>query len=137
MGMSGDRPRHFDIVAQTRRVRTDEEKRAIVAEASLGHRNISAVARRHGLKPSLLFRWKKQFAAGLVPTPRPAPTPFAPVMASPPPLAIPNMGAWVQPGLQHLGIIEIEVSGGRKVRVCADIDTGVLKRIVAALETLP
>ena len=26
MGMSGDRPRHFEIVAQTRRVRTDDEK---------------------------------------------------------------------------------------------------------------
>ena len=131
MGMSGDRPRHFDIVAQTRRVRTDEEKRAIVAEASVGHRNISAVARRHGLKPSLLFRWKKQFAAGPAPAPRPAPTSFAPVTALPSPA--PSIASWVQP---H-SLIEIEVSGGRKVRVNAGIDTGVLKRIVAALETLP
>lgn len=134
MGMSGDRPRHFDIVAQTRRVRTDEEKQAIVAEASLGHRNISAVARRHGLKPSLLFRWKKQFAAGPVPGTRPSPTSFAPVMALPSPGS--NIAAWV-PSLQHQGLIEIEVAGGRKVRVSADIDTGVLKRIIAALETLP
>ena len=135
MGMSGDRLRHFDIVAQTRRVRTDEEKRAIVAEASVGHRNISAVARRHGLKPSLLFRWKKQFAAGPVPAPRPAPTSFAPVMALPSPA--PGIAAWVPPGVQPHSLIEIEVSGGRKVRVNAGIDTGVLKRIVAALETLP
>ena len=43
MGMSGDRSRYFNIVAETRRVRTDEEKRAIVAEASRGYRNVSAV----------------------------------------------------------------------------------------------
>ena len=141
MGMSGDRPRHFDIVAQTRRVRTDEEKRAIVAEASVGHRNISAVARRHGLKPSLLFRWKKQFTAssvlktGPVLNPRPAPASFAPVvMALPSPA--PDM-AWVQPGVPHQSLFEIEVRGGRRVRVSTSIDTGVLKRIVAALETLP
>lgn len=134
MGMSGDRPRHFDIVAQTRRVRTDEEKRAIVAEASQGHRNASAVARRHGIKPSLLFRWKKQFSVDPVLDPRPAPPSFVPVMAML--LRVPKMTAWGQAGSQHQGLIEIEVSGGRKVRVSADIDTGVLKRIVAALETL-
>ena len=64
MGMSGDSSRRYDIVAGTRRVRSEAEKRAIVAEASEGHRNTSAVARRHGIKPGLLFRWKKQFAAG-------------------------------------------------------------------------
>ena len=137
--MSGDRPGHFEIVAQTRRVRTDDEKRAIVAEASQGHRNISAVARRHGIKPSLLFRWKKQFPVGPVLDPRPAPTSFVPVMTLP--SAVLKPAASVQPGslqqsLHHQSLIEIEVSGGRKVRVGADIDTGVLKRIVAALETL-
>ena len=135
MGMSGDRPRHFAIVAETRRVRTDEEKQAIVAEATQGHRNISAGARRHGLKPSLLFRWKKQFAAAPVSAPRPAPASFAPVvMALPSPA--PDM-AWVQPGVPHQSLFEIEVRGGRRVRVSTSIDTGVLKRIVAALETLP
>jgi transposase len=138
--MSGDRPRHFDIVAQTRRVRSDEEKRAIVVEASQGHRNTSAVARRHGIKPSLLFRWKKQFAvdfvlkAGPVLDPRPAPPSFVPVKALPSP--VPKMSAWGPPGSTHQSLIEIEVLGGRKVRVGADIDTGVLKRIIAALETL-
>lgn len=135
MGMSGDSSRRYDIVAETRRVRSEAEKRAIVAEASEGHRNASAVARRHGIKPSLLFRWKKQFAAGPVLDPRPAPTSFAPVITLPSP--VPKMAAWVQPVPQHQGLIEIEVSGGRKVRVGTDIDTGVLKRIVAALETLP
>ena len=67
MGMSGDSSKGFDIVAETRRVRSDDEKRAIVAEASQGFRNASAVARRHGIKPSLLFRWKKQFSSKPLP----------------------------------------------------------------------
>ena len=135
MDMSGDSSKRFDIVAETRRVRSDEEKRAIVAEASQGHGTTSAVARRHGIKPSLLFRWKKQFAAAPVSAPRPAPASFAPVvMALPSPA--PDM-AWVQPGVPHQSLFEIEVRGGRRVRVSTSIDTGVLKRIVAALETLP
>ena len=57
------------------------------------------------------------------------------------PSAVLKPAASVQPGslqqsLHHQSLIEIEVSGGRKVRVGADIDTGVLKRIIAALETL-
>lgn len=130
MGMSGDRPRHFDIVAETRRLRTDEEKRAIVMEASEGRRNASAVARRHGIKPSLLFRWKKQFAVNPVPGSGPAPISFIPVVALPSPAL--KMVASVAPQ----SLIEIEVSGGRKVRVGADVDTGALKRIITALETL-
>ena len=137
--MSGDRPKQFEIVAETRRVRTEDEKRAIVAEALQGHRNISAVARHHGIKPSLLFRWKKLFAVDPVLDPRPAPTSFVPVMTLPSPVlkrAAPVQSGSLQQSLPHQSLIEIEVSGGRKVRVGADIDTGVLKRIVAALETL-
>ena len=142
MGMSGDSSRRFEIVAETRRVRSDAEKRAIVAEACVGHRNISAVARRHGIKPSLLFRWKKQFAdssdlkPGPVPGHRPTPnSSFVSVMALPSPE--PKMVARVNPGVAHQSQIEIEVSGGRKVRVSSDIDAGALMRIITALETLP
>lgn len=135
MGMSGESSRRFDIVAQTRRVRSDEEKRAIIAEASQGYRNTSAVARRHGIKPSLLFRWKRQFAADPVPGHRPTPTAsFVPVLSLPSPET--KMAARVHPGVTHQSQIEIEVSGGRKVRVSSDIDAGVLMRIITALETL-
>ena len=127
--MSGDSSKGLDIVA--RRVRRDDEKRAIVAEASQGFRNASAVARRHGIKPSLLFRWKKQFSAPLAPDSTRAPTSFVPIaLALPPPL--PDMAA---SGSKPHSMIEIEVASGRKLRVAGDVDIGVLKRIVAALET--
>jgi transposase len=58
--MSGDNfSRRYAIVAETRRRWSDAEKQAIIAEAARPYANISAVARRHGIKPSLLFRWRR------------------------------------------------------------------------------
>lgn len=45
--------------AASRRVFTAEEKRLYVEEASLPGSSVSSVARKHGLSPSLLFRWKR------------------------------------------------------------------------------
>ena len=125
--MSGDRTKQFDIVAETRRVRSDGEKRAIVAEASVGYRNASAVARRHGIKPSLLFRWKKQFSGGKY---GPAAS-FVPVTVALSPPQTKSTGL----SCHSESIIEIEVPSGRKLRVGSGIDIDLLKRIVAALET--
>ena len=130
MGMSGDRPKQFDIVAETRRVRSDEEKRAIVAEASIGYRNASAVARRHAIKPSLLFRWKKQFSESSA-VARGSAASFVPVTVALPPPQTKTSGY----SSHAQSMIEIEVCGGRKLRVGTDIDIEALKRIVAALET--
>ena len=64
MGMSGDEfARRFEIVAGTRRRWSREEKLAIVEEASGACVNVSAVARRHGIKPALLYRWRKELGA--------------------------------------------------------------------------
>jgi hypothetical protein len=46
------------VVAEARRRWSDAEKHAVVAEAERPGVNISAVARRHGIKPSRLFRWR-------------------------------------------------------------------------------
>lgn len=129
MDVSGHRSKQFTVVAETRRVRTEEERRAIVAEAMRGHRNASAVARRHGIAPSLLFRWKRLYAAQEKPSGLPSSPEFMPVAVALPPPA-PSQAPF-KPG----GMVEIEIAGGRKLRVGADIDTGALKRIVAALES--
>lgn len=134
--MSGDRvtPR-FNVVAATRRSWSQEQKIAIVAEVEAGA-SVSQVARRHGLNPGLLFRWRRKLGgkagtAAMEPangapasTSPPAPR-FVPVMLPPPDAAPP---AKPSP-------IEIVIAGGRTVRVGADVDTAALVRIVAALET--
>lgn len=45
--------------AAARRVFSAEEKHQYVEEASQPGSSVSAVARRHGISPSLLFRWKR------------------------------------------------------------------------------
>ncbi|GBF26859.1 hypothetical protein MnTg02_01901 [bacterium MnTg02] len=124
MGMSGDRSwRRFDVVVETRRRWSRAEKLAIVEEALRGT-NVSAVARRHGIKPSLLFRWKKQYGApagGEAPSPAFVPLALpAPASPAPPP--------------EHTGSIEIDLRTGRRVRVGTRVDLAALKRIIEVLE---
>lgn len=124
MGMSGDKSwRRFDIVAETRRRWSRGEKRAIVEEASEAT-NMSAVARRHGIKPSLLYRWNKEFGqtANVEPT-SPA---FVPVALPAPTSASHRPNA--------AGDIEIDLRNGRRVRVGAGVDPAALKRIIDIVE---
>jgi transposase len=121
--ISGDRSGgHYNVVADTRRRWSAAEKAAIVAEASGNCSSISAVARRHGIKPSLLFRWRKALAEpdiaqpAFVPIALPAPVPPTPITPAQP------------------DTIDILVAGGRTVRVRTDIDPAALMRIILALE---
>ena len=52
MPMSGDNFAHrYAVVADTRRRWSEDEKQAIIGEALQPGVNVSAVARRHGIKP--------------------------------------------------------------------------------------
>jgi len=130
--MSGDNfDRRFDVVAETRRRWSLAEKRKIVAEACVPCANVSAVARRHGVKPALLYRWKKELgdevAGPDVPT-------FVPVAiaaqlvpkasTTPPPVEINGNNE----------SIEIRLANGRSVCVDLSIDSQALKRIINALD---
>ncbi len=130
MPMSGDSSkRRYDIVAETRRRWSKAEKLAIVAEASVPDVNVSAIARRHGIQPSLLFRWREHFAD----TPKCVVEP--PSSSGDPgpsfvPVALPAPTGLSQPACS----VEIVLRNGRRVRVRAAIDITALKRIVDALE---
>jgi len=137
--------RRYAVVADTRRQWSDEEKQSIVAEASRPDVNISAVARRHGIKPSLLFRWRRLAKEAEAGTTAPA---FVPVTLALPPVrtesavpeASPTAGSSMpttRPDVeraQHDDRIEIELGNGRLVRVDADVDTAALKRIIDLLD---
>ena len=136
--MSGDDfSRRFEIVTETRRRWSEAEKAAIVAEASAPCTNVSAVARRHGLKPPLLFRWLKERATAASQS---RSTSFMPVVVAP--IAnedLPGTGhnpartpTQAQPAA-HANI-EIALRNGRQVRVGANVDGAALKRIITLLE---
>lgn len=147
--MSGDRssPR-YDLVATTRRSWSRAQKCTIVAEIGVGDATLSSVARRHAINTSLLFRWRHELEAvnnteqHRAPPSQPALS-FVPVnlrlstvpVTSPPttsPPSDPPSIALMPPS--KLGTIDVVLSGGRTVRVGADVDTTVLLRIVEALE---
>jgi transposase len=131
--MSGDRasPR-FDLVASTRRQFTDAQKQAIVAEVDAGG-IVSEVARRHNVHASLLFRWRRDYAIRKPATPKPVKAAtFLPVTVTPARARSKGINDWRTAS----SFIEIEVAGGRKLRVNGDIDLSLLKRLVVALETL-
>lgn len=143
--MSGDSfLRQYTIVAETRRRWSDAEKQAIIAEAARPDANISAVARRHGLKPSLLFRWRRMareaqaYASGAA---------FVPVTLTLPPAsaedsapaAAPTICSDASPCRSADAVrtddhIEIELGNGRLVRICAGVDADALKRILTVLD---
>ena len=143
--MSGGNFSHrYSVVAETRRHWSEAEKQAIVAEAARHGANVSAVARRHGMKPSLLFRWRRvaEDAKGLQGTPA-----FIPVTLALPAAAVkapaadcsstndqPSSSAPDAARQRDDDRIEIALGNGRLVRVGAGVDTDAPRRILAVLE---
>ena len=122
MPTSADTSERRHNVLRTRREWSAAEKRAIVAETRAPGANVSAIARRHGVAQSLIYQWRKIFAATgsgrtFLPVTIAAPAPIAPAVSAKP------------------ATIEIELAFGRKLRVASDIDVAELRRIIVALET--
>lgn len=127
MPISGDSFAHrYAVVADTRRRWSEDEKLAIVGEALQPGVNVSAVARRHGITPNLLFRWRKAAQIEAKPT---APA-FLPVSVSAP---TKNSEAGCDRSANEAladSRIEIELANGRRVRVGPGADMSALKRIL-------
>jgi transposase len=114
------------VVASTRRSWSRDEKRTIIAETHEPGTTVSAVARRHGLHPSLLFRWRREAAEEERAAALPAQPDFVPLRL---------------PGPAHVGpcdraasgVIEIELAGGHRLRADASIDVAVLRSVIEML----
>ncbi|WP_298953761.1 transposase [uncultured Methylobacterium sp.] len=114
------------VVASTRRAWSPEQKRAILAEADAPGTTASAVARRHGLHSSLLFRWRRAILAEWRAETAPAGPAFVPLALLAPANGVPA-------GPAEPGPIEIELAGGHRVRVPAGADLALLRGVLAAL----
>ncbi len=125
MSGPGDEKRFF--VADTRRRFSLEEKLTIVAETAT--LPVTRVARKHGISCGLVFRWRKMLGkrASAVKT---AEHGFVPIA-----LPAPAMRQETNDGRAHEGVIEIVLSGGRRVLVGKDVDTAALKRVIDALDS--
>ena len=122
-------------VERRRRWSLAEKERLVAASLEPGV-SVSEVARAAGLHVSQLFRWRKQLCTRIEPSVEATasrdevalmpvtivPTPT--VADSPPP----------RRRRRRSGMIEIEVSGGRRVRVGGDVDAEALRRVLDVLE---
>ncbi len=108
----------------------DEVKARIVGESLEGGAVVSAVARRHGLRPQQLFAWRRLARAGRLMLPVAEAIRFVPVVAD----AGPGRTAAPSPASPaRAGVIEIELEGAI-LRVAAGVDERQLARVLRALK---
>jgi transposase len=130
-----------EILANGKRRRhwSPDDRTRIVAETSAAGAKVSDVARKHGLAPGQLFAWRREArtkelgepaAPGLIPVHVAAPRATT-VMQNPPPEEPIRL---VRSAAKKTGLIEIDLGGGRRVRVDADVDAEALARVLDVLE---
>lgn len=128
---------------------TKAQKRQIVAETLVSGASVSVVARRHDVNANQLFQWRRQYqreetgaGAALVPVgvigesgivaslgdltkPKPDQPPAPPT--EPPSVARPA----VQPKM-----IEVELRGGTRIRIDADVKGAALQQVLKLIRSL-
>jgi transposase len=115
----------YAVVAETRRKWTDAERKRIVAETEASP--VSSVSRKHGVATSLVFRWRREAGIAGKKSARKTTTAFLPVALPTLTHAAPVAGA-------DRGMIEIELAGGRRIRVTGPVEANTLKQVIAVLE---
>ena len=116
----------IEIVADRRRRHDASFRAQVVAESMMTGARVHDVAQRHGVCPSLVYRWRRM--AGRLPQ-VPAPG-FLPVRITEAPVPDPPTGAAAP---RTAGTIEIELSGGTRVRVDETVSVAALRRVLGAL----
>jgi len=138
-----------EIVVERRRQWTPEEKAALMAEVEAEGGQVSVVAQRHGISKSLLYNWRSAWkAAGLASRARVVPPAefvqlgvVADASGQGPPMMPMTTGA-VSPrvtGLalaERVGVIEIDLPGGARVRVDSGVNEKALRRVLSAIRGL-
>jgi transposase len=120
------------VVVETRRRWTDEERRRALNDTLTA--SVSSVARQHGIAKSLLFRWRKEAGlSGKRGGVKKSSASFVPIALPAPPAMAETMGSSL-PRMPDRGLIEIELAGGRLVRLSGAVETEALKRVIAVLE---
>jgi transposase len=106
-----------------RRQFSDDDKARVVSEAMMPGSSVTAVARRHRICASLIYRWRRELLGGER-VERPAPS-FVPVEVATAPA---SRSAGSSPG-----IVEVVAPSGHVVRLTPPIDARVLKAVLAGI----
>jgi len=109
-----------------RRVWPEAEKGRIVAESFAAGANVSAVARRYGLRPQQVYAWRRLARSGALALPAEEALGFVPVVTAdsePAPLA----------AARPAGIVEIEIAGA-VIRTAPGVDWRHLREVLRAVK---
>jgi transposase len=120
------------------------QKLAILTEATARGTNLSEVARRHGLLPAQVYKWRRLADLGVIGVPGASELPSfvaveiandVPSLPAPFPEDKPATidSAPRRRRRKKAGVIEIELESGRRVRVDRDVDAAALERVLDAL----
>jgi transposase len=120
--------RRLEVItgAGGRRSWSAEDKAQIVAESLASGANVSAIARRYGLRPQQVYTWRRLARAGEIALPADGDIGFVPVVAAEAPAPVPASG----------GAVEIAVAG-TVVRVAPGVDWRFLRDVLRAAKAAP
>lgn len=136
-----------EIVARVERRRkwTEAEKAALVAEVEAEGGKVSLVARRHGVAESLLYNWRSVCKAAAAARCGSEPLAFMPIgvvgcgddggraLLAAPQAARSERVEGRRPR-ERVGMIELDLPGGTRVRVDAFVNEKALRRVLQALK---
>ena len=118
-------------VERRRRWSSAEKERLVAASLEPGAA-VSALAREAGLHPTQLYRWRRQLCAPQEATPR-----FAPVRVisepAAPGLPASRASSMSSPANAPMGVIEIELANGTRLRITGAVDAVTVSAAVGAL----
>jgi transposase len=130
-----------EVISTVRRRRSwsTEEKVAILDAAFRPGGSVAAAADRFDVSRALIYLWRKQVRAGLIPgvtisdAGAAAFAPVAVVPVAPAHVAF-TSGERSNRGRRHAGLIEVRLINGRTIRADESIDPAALARLAAALD---
>jgi transposase len=136
-----------EIVARVERRRqwTLEEKAALMAEVEAAGGQVSVVARRHGISKSLLYNWRSAWRAAAGAVAARATSAVSAgfiqlgVVAEPMARLAPAVPAACPRGAglslaERVGVIEIDLPDGVRLRVDDHVNEKALRRVLAAMK---
>jgi transposase len=135
-GAATDGVTRVEIVTrgEVRRSYTPDEKAQMLTEAAEPGARVLLVAQRHGVSPSLVYRWRREAAGRTARRARPRPPAFVPLLVDggtppgdPPPARLPAPDG-------DESRVEVVLRNGRMLRVTAGVDAAAVARLAAALE---
>ena len=131
--MTSSRVEVITSVERRRRWSRAEKERLVAASFGPGVSS-SEVARAAGIHVSQLFRWRKDLCDRVgPPAPKLLPVAIEPESSPPREAPAPGQRRGRPRGRGKRGIIEIELVGGRRVRVDGDVDVETLRRVLDVL----